>query len=428
MKFDKLFGNSKRAKRVRGKQDTQQPIEVPIEEGRLDGKLRAYLLLGASALVFAFAIVMCLTLIRQSKDLEPYATQEREVKPIEYQVNSAPTAPITQSGEVEIELEAPVSVYDSNRINILLLGVEQDVNDTLILLSVDTAAREVSFLSIPRDTYVAGDYKTPKVNQIFKSYDEARRVGAVREALRGMLGFAPDYYFILDEAILGAMVDAVGGISFEIPKSPEYHDLKSGTQTLDGKSAFELFRFRNDWTDVETDPPRVQRDFLKTLFTQLLSDKDAIGKHCLAISEVADTDLTLGQIAYLAYMLADYDFDDAFSRALPGGEIEVEDEVFYQVDTEDAVEMLNERFNPLEKDLTIYTVSFRQKQRPSGEGQYSEYGHSSSTTASEDRDDEDTTEDEEPEESTEESVEESTEAPETEETTQAPETDASPEE
>lgn len=418
MKFDKLFGNSKRAKRVRGKQEAQQPLELPVEEGRIDGKLRAYLLLGASALVFVFAIIMCLTLIRQSGELEPYATQEHKVKPIEYQVNSAPTAPITQSGEVEIQLEAPVSAYGSNRINILLLGVEKDINDTLILLSVDTAARDVSLLSIPRDTYVAGDYKTPKVNQIFKSYDEARRVDAVREALRGMLGFAPDYYFVLDEASLGTMLDCVGTLQFDIPKEPAYHSLGSGEQSFDAKNAFALFRFKNTWTDVETDPPRVQRNFLKALFAQLLSDKEAIGKHCLAISEIADTDLSLGQIAYLAYLLADYDFDDAFSRALPGGEIKVEDDVFYQVNTEDAVEMLNEQFNPLEKDLTIYNVSFRQKQRPSGEGQFSDYGHSSSTTAADDPDEEDSSEDEE-------TTEEETE---TEETTQASETDAPPEE
>lgn len=424
MKFDKLFGNSKRAKRVRGKNEASQPIELPVNEGRIDGRLRAYLLLGAAALVFVFAIVMCLTLIAQSKDLEPYVTQERKVKPIEYQVNVAPTAPITQGGDVEIELEAPVSAYGSSRINILLLGVEKDINDTLILMSVDTAAREVSLLSIPRDTYVAGDYKTPKVNQIYKSYDESRRVDAVREALRGMLGFAPDYYFILDEATLATMLDAVGSLSFDVPKEPAYHSIGSGTKSFDASNAFDLFRFRKDWTDVETDPPRVQRDFLKALFAQFLSDKEAIGKHCIAISEIADTDLSLGQIAYLAYMLADYDFEDAFSRALPGGEIEADDEVFYQVDTEDAVDMLNERFNPLEKDLTVYNVSFRQKQRPSGDGEYSEYGHSSSTTTAGDPDEEDTTGDAEPEESTDESTEET----DTEETTQASETDASPEE
>ncbi len=427
MKFDKIFGNSKRAKRVRTKEETRQPIEVPVDEGRLDGKLRAYLLLGAAVLVFVFAIIMCLTLISQSKDLEPYATQESKVKPIEYQVNVVPTAPITQGGEVEIELEAPVSAYGSNRINILLLGVEKDANDTLILLNVDTAARDVSFLSVPRDTYVAGDYKIPKVNRIYGSYDEPRRVGAVKEALRGMMGFAPDYYFILDETTLAAMLDLTGSFSFEVPKDPAYHTLGSGTKSFDAKNAFALFRFKNTWTDVETDPPRVQRDFLKALFAQLLSDKDAIGKHCIAISELADTDLSLGQIAYLAYMLADYDFDDAFSRALPGGEIEVEDEVFYQVDTEDAVEMLNERFNPLEKDLTVYNVSFRQKQKPSGEGQYSEYGHSSSTTTAVDPDEDDPSEDEgSTEESTDDSTEETTEEPK--ETTQASETDAPPEE
>ncbi|MBR6826071.1 MAG: LCP family protein, partial [Oscillospiraceae bacterium] len=255
-------------------------------------------------------------------------------------------------------------------------------NDTQILCSVNLAERSLAMLSIPRDTYVAGEYDPPKAKNIYKSYDEQRRIGAVKDAVRGMVGFSVDYYYLIDQQTLTEALSLVGGLTFDVPESPDYHSLKSGNQTLDGKKAFELFRFKNSWTDVETDPARVQRTFLLALLDKLLGDEARISEICTKLSQVAKTDLTVEELAYMAYLLKDFDFDDAFSRALPGGEKEIDDEVYYEVDPEDAVELLNEHFNPLKKELTVFNVNFRQEQGASGEGYYSDYGHSSSTTES----------------------------------------------
>ena len=222
----------------------------------------------------------------------------------------------------------------------------------------------------------------PKAKNIYASYDQAKRVGAVKDALLGMLGFHIDYYFVIDQATLAEAVSLVNGVSFNVPDSPAYHSLQSGVQTLDGSNAFELFRFKNSWEDVETDPARVQRTFLLSLIEELLADRSRIAEICVKISQVADTDLSVEELAYMAYLLEDFNFDDAYSRALPGGEKTIEDITYYEVDPEKAVEMLNEYFNPMEKELTVFSVNFRQEQGASGEGEYSDYGHSSSTEVS----------------------------------------------
>lgn len=358
--------------------------ERASERSESSAGLRAIVLFVLSASVFIFTVVMCFHLIRKSGDVEPMVTEASKVKPLSYEVNVSPTQPVTQAEDdpYQLELKEPESVYGSPVINILLLGVEEDINDTLILCSVNMAERSLSMLSVPRDTYVAGTYEVPKAKNIYASYDQAKRVGAVKDALLGMLGFHIDYYFVIDQATLAEAVSLVNGVSFNVPDSPAYHSLQSGVQTLDGSNAFELFRFKNSWEDVETDPARVQRTFLLSLIEELLADRSRIAEICVKISQVADTDLSVEELAYMAYLLEDFNFDDAYSRALPGGEKTIEDITYYEVDPEKAVEMLNEYFNPMEKELTVFSVNFRQEQGASGEGEYSDYGHSSSTEVS----------------------------------------------
>ncbi len=359
---------------------SEQEEERTASNGGASG-IRAVVLFVLSVAIFIFAVAMSLYLIRQSGLVEPQATDVSEVKPLEYEINVPPTQLVTQ-GEgdpYQLDLKEPESSYASPVINILLLVVEGDRNDTQILCSVNLAERSLSMISIPRDTYVAGDYKVPKARNIYASYEKSKGVAAVKDAVRGMMGFAPDYYFVLDQATLTEALALINGLSFDVPESPAYHSLKSGTQTLDGKSAFELFRFKDSWKEVETDPPRVQRTFLLSLIDALLADKNRISEISVKLSQIADTDLSVEELAYLGFLLADFDFENAFSRALPGEEKEIEKETYYEVDPEKAVELLNEHFNPLQKELTVFSVNFRQEQGASGDGEYSDYGFSSST-------------------------------------------------
>ncbi len=364
-------------------QHTESPR--PASKGGHAAGVRAVVLFVLSVAIFIFSVSMSLYLIHDSGNTDPMATEVNEIKPLEYEVNVPPTQPVTQGQDdpYQLELKAPESSYGSSVINILLLAVDGDVNDTQILCSVNLADRSLSMISIPRDTYVAGDYEVPKAKNIYASYEEGKGVSAVKDAVRGMVGFAIDYYFVLDRQTLAECMALIGGLSFDVPETPGYHSLKSGTQTLDGNSAFELFCFKNSWKDVETDPPRVQRTFLLALFDALLADKGRISEVSVKLSQVADTDLTVEEMAYLGYLLADFDFENAFSRALPGGEKTIDQETYYEVNPENAVELLNEYFNPMQKELTVFSVNFRQEQGDSGEGEYSDFGFSSSTEESE---------------------------------------------
>lgn len=381
--------------------ENKQGEERPASIDRR-GRIRALALLGAAVAVFLFAVILSIRLILQSAVVAQYPTQE--INPIDYEVFTpvqTTTQPTTSEDETpttdpSFTPQAPVSVNESTRINILLLGVEGEKNDTLIVASVDTVARTVGFLSIPRDTYISGDYDVPKAKQIYRSYDESRRISAVKEAVKDMFGFWVDYYFVLDEATLATMVSFTDGVEYTVPKNPSYHSLSSGEQVITEETAFELFRFKESWTDVETDPPRVQRYFLQSLFGELVKDQASVVNNSLTLASVAKTDLTAEQMAYLAILLADFDFENAFSRALPGGEKKIDGNTYYEVNIDQAVKMLNSELNPLQKELTVYNVHFRQEQGDSGEGEFSNYGSAATSTTTkkqetEDSDDEDQT-------------------------------------
>ena len=338
------------ADRPQRQSQTPQP-ETEETSGGLGGRTKARLLLAAAICVFISATSMCLALI--AKSAEPMELpSEPEAKELSYVVNSVQPSSV----EVPMDLEAPVSRNDSETLNILLIGWDKKTaqTDTLILASVHLRTGELALLSIPRDTYIAGNYEIPKINLVYGDADDGkgRGVKATREMVKSMVGFEPDYYFVLDEASLSAMLELTDGVEFAVPESPDYSELSAGKQQINGKRAMQLLSYREDYTDVETEPARVQREFLLTLLETLLKDPDAYGENAQRIAAVTDTDLTAENLAYLAYLLQNVDTSTVFSRALPGGEIEIEDVYYYEVDPEAAIELLNTHLNPLKNDLT----------------------------------------------------------------------------
>ncbi len=386
----KIFGNRKR--RPVPKERQQQTAEQlaqrqeeqpsgPIEEdgGKLSGKAKAICLLAASICVFVCAVTMCLVLI--AKSAEPLILpSEPEAKALSYAVNSV----LPSSVEMPVDMEAPVSRNDSDTLNILLLGRSGTQTDTFLLASVDVRTGELALLSIPRDTYVSGNYETPKINSVYAQTDDGkgRGVKAVREMVKNMVGFEADYYFVLDEASLTAMIDLTGDIEFTVPASPDYSELPAGNQKLTGAKAMQLLCYREDYTDVETEPAAVQRDFLLTLLKALLKDSEAYAENAERIAAAADTDLSAENLTYLAYLLQNVDTASVFSRALPGGETEIDGVTYYEVDPEAALELLNAHFNPFRNDLTVYDVNFRQETGDSGTGHYDPYGFGGTTESS----------------------------------------------
>ena len=95
------------------------------------------------------------------------------------------------------------------------------------------------------------------------------------------MGFEPDFQVIVEWEAVGEIVDAMGGVWFDVPRNMDYEDpyqdlsihLKKGYQLLDGEQAMGVVRFRdgaNGYKDGDIGRIGTQQALLKAVLEQLL--------------------------------------------------------------------------------------------------------------------------------------------------------------
>ena len=164
------------------------------------------------------------------------------------------------------------------RVNILLLGIGgpghdgPDLTDTILLVSIDPVNNQASLLSIPRDLWV----KIPgngsqKINAAFaygKQNSKAKdQAGKTRDGLKlldqtlsPVIGIPIHYHAVVDFAAFKQAVDAVGGVTFNVPEQLydptiawENHNnpviAAKGNQSFNGAKALLYARSRETSSD-----------------------------------------------------------------------------------------------------------------------------------------------------------------------------------
>jgi len=165
------------------------------------------------------------------------------------------------------------------RINILVLGVDardDDIgrSDTTFVVTIDTIAKKITMLSIPRDSRVKID------GHGWDKFNHAYAFGGSKlskSSVENLLGIPIDYTVVMNFQGFVHMIDALGGVTIDVDKRMYYSDpydddgglyidLHPGVQKLNGKTAMEYVRYR----DEEGDIGRVarQQKFLKALLQE----------------------------------------------------------------------------------------------------------------------------------------------------------------
>lgn len=150
------------------------------------------------------------------------------------------------------------------------------LSDVMLLFRFDPETKKLTMLSIPRDTRTQVDgYGIKKINAANVVGGPALSAKTVSELLDGV---AIDRYIRINIEGVAKLVDALGGVSFYVPKDMKYSDdsqhlyvnLKAGEQHLNGNQALQLLRFRHD--DLG-DIGRIQRQQLviRALMEQALN-------------------------------------------------------------------------------------------------------------------------------------------------------------
>lgn len=215
----------------------------------------------------------------------------------------------TEQEKFEIQ-EALVESSFDQPFYMMLMGGDgrEELNartDTNILCRIDPINKQVTMLSIPRDTKITYEGSTMKFNAAFVYGGIA---GAI-QAASSLTGADISHYAFVDFEGFVALVDAVGGVEVDVPVEIDDWDagghLLAGPQTLNGEDALVFARSRA-YADGDFTRASNQRLLIEALVKKVLSlpPTELLGVIQQAASCV-ETDLSLFDIGGLAMQFKD---------------------------------------------------------------------------------------------------------------------------
>lgn len=251
---------------------------------------------------------------------------------------------------------------------ILLAGTDEsgDRTDTIMLLNVNRRERRISVMSIPRDTKVNSSYTPHKINGAYgvngKNEDG---MDALMDYVSDCVGFRPDGYILIDLDVFIDLVDLMGGVEFDVPCDMYYNDasqdlfinLTAGLQELDGEQAMGLVRFRSSYAMADLERVNVQRNFISAALDQWISLKNLwkLPSAARLMSANTITNLSTRNLVWLAESVAICGTDDIQMMTIPSNLSG--DGMYVLVDPWEAVDTVNECFNPYETEITVDDLS-----------------------------------------------------------------------
>ncbi len=236
---------------------------------------------------------------------------------------------------------------DLKEIKVLLLGIstdtEAELTDTIIVASYNPNTQKANLLSIPRDTFTGKNPKKAVASQKINSlYNINKTPDKTLAAVNELTGLDIKYYVIVKTEALIKLVDAIGGVKFNVPMRMKYTDtsqnlvidLEEGEQLIDGNKAEQLLRFRHndyqkgvgmtsypsEYGDNDFGRMRTQRDFIIATLKQTLKPSNIfkIGQILEIANENVDTNLELSFVKdYIPYAV-ELDTENITSATLPG--------------------------------------------------------------------------------------------------------------
>ena len=256
------------------------------------------------------------------------------------------------------------------------LDVASGATDTMLLLSYDINEKTIQGLNLPRDTIMNVSYNSKRLNTIYtinKGKDKATQVEkgmtALKEHVSRLTGILPDYYVLLEWEAIGELVDALGGVEFEVPFDMDYDDpyqnlhihQKAGLRVLSGDDAMQVIRHRknNDGSHSAGDVGRlsIQQDFLKAVVKKCLQPSTFLKVPALAeiFAENVKTDLTVGNI--LAFAKSAYGMDPttgvSFQTAPLAGNAWYKGAAMVTLDGKGILEIVNNGMNPYLEEIEL---------------------------------------------------------------------------
>ena len=192
--------------------------------------------------------------------------------------------------------------------------------DTMLLASYDITNQKATVMSIPRDTMVNVPWDIKRINSVYNYYGGGEKgIKALYKEISQLVGFEPDYQVIVEWEAVGKIVDAMGGVYFDVPRDMNYEDpvqdlsihQTKGYRLLSGDDAMQVLRYRHDnrkngkmlgYPDGDLGRIKTQQGLLKAMIEQLMSLKNItkVNEFIKVFNENVETDLSFQNMLWFA--------------------------------------------------------------------------------------------------------------------------------
>ena len=243
-------------------------------------------------------------------------------------------------GDVSLDKITDMS-FLSGKKNIVVMGCDirkDDVgrSDTLFVVMLDKSNKNAALLSVPRDTRVkVKGHGWDKINSAF-AYGGHK---LTQETVQEFLGIKLHNYVVVDFQGFKDLVDVIGGVDIDVEKRMYYYDpyanfeidLRPGKQHMDGKTAMQYVRYRDEEGDIGR--IRRQQKFIMALYQQIAS-KNIIAKMpgvSKQIMSMVKTDLSLKEMVELGKVMRDMLEKDGLKMAMVPGDPKYIDGISYWI-------------------------------------------------------------------------------------------------
>lgn len=264
---------------------------------------------------------------------------------------------------------------ESGRINVLLLGTDESKlrTDSIMVASFDLETKQLSLLSIPRDTklYVKNREMTRKITEIHALPDAKSKTNIIgpvgtAEAVMQLTGIPINYYVEFSFESVEKIFNTLGKIKYDVPdvegkgRGMNYEDpaqdlyihLKPGEQKLDGAQVLQLMRYRkgdSDFARMER-----QQNVIKAVADQKLNASLIIKLPTIfaKINKEIDTNVTASELAKYSRYVNGMTSEDIHSYQLPGESTHTGGKWYFECDLNATKKLMQEAFEVDASDIT----------------------------------------------------------------------------
>ena len=197
--------------------------------------------------------------------------------------------------------------------------------DAIMLVTYDVPNQKIGMLSVPRDTLV--DQSSPKINAAMH-----KGVENLQSVVSDLVGYPIDFYIQIDLDGFRELVDAVGGVDFNVPVEMYYNDptqdlsifFQPGMQHLDGEDAMKVCRFRKNGDGTGYPMGDIQRSetvrkLMITVAKKLVANIGKLDQFVSIMQRNIETNLSATDLTWFVTKAVGVNLDSGVSGdALPG--------------------------------------------------------------------------------------------------------------